>query len=92
MAYVGNHGDNLTGVVDINPIDPTSAAEIACGHCEASADRPYGAEYPWLSFINDGQESLPVELQRVADDLNGAEFPHVCRSSLAIPTLTLSTI
>jgi hypothetical protein len=52
VAYVGNHGDNLTGVVDVNAIDPTSAAEVACGHCEASVDRPYGAEYPWFSFIN----------------------------------------
>ena len=51
-AYVGNHGDNLTGVEDINSIDPTSPAEVACGHCEASIDRPYGAEYPWFSFIN----------------------------------------
>lgn len=52
VAYIGNHGDNLTGAVDINAIDPTSAAEVACGHCEASVDRPYGSQYPWFSFIN----------------------------------------
>jgi hypothetical protein len=52
VAYVGNHGDNLTGMKDINPINPASPAEIACGHCEASTDRPYGSEYPWFSFIN----------------------------------------
>ena len=51
-AYIGNHGDNLTGVEDINAIDPTSPAEVACGHCESSANRPFGSQYPWFSFIN----------------------------------------
>ena len=52
VAYIGNHGDNLTGVEDVNSIDPTSAAEIACGHCESSQNRPFGSQYPWFSFIN----------------------------------------
>ena len=81
VAYVGNHGDNLTGVVDINSIDPTSAAEIACGHCEASTHRPLWSRVSLAFFHQRGQESVPVELQRFTDDLNGAEFPHVvvCR-------------
>jgi len=52
VAYVGNHGDDLSGVLDINQINPQSPGEIACGHCEAVADRPYGTEYPYLAFIN----------------------------------------
>ena len=53
LAYVGNHGDDLSGVLDANQINPASAAEVACGHCEASVDRPFGAEYPYLAFINE---------------------------------------
>ena len=52
VAYVGNHGGNLSGLVDVNQINPQSPAEIACNHCEAQADRPYGTEYPYLQFIN----------------------------------------
>jgi Carboxypeptidase regulatory-like domain/TonB dependent receptor len=55
VAYVGNHGDDLSGVLDINQINPRSPGENTptCQHCEAIADRPYGAEYPYLAFIND---------------------------------------
>jgi len=52
VAYIGNHGGHLTGVIDINQINPQSPAELACGHCEANADRPYAAKYPDISFIN----------------------------------------
>jgi Carboxypeptidase regulatory-like domain/TonB dependent receptor-like, beta-barrel len=51
VAYVGNHGSKLTGVQDVNQVDPASAAEIACGHCE-QAGRPYATQYPDLGFIN----------------------------------------
>lgn len=51
-AYVGNHGQDLPGITDLNQLNPQSAAEIACGHCEANADRPYGTQYPYLEFIN----------------------------------------
>jgi len=52
MSYVGNRGTKLTGIYDINQINPQSAAEIACGHCEANANRPYAAQFPYLEFIN----------------------------------------
>jgi len=52
LAYIGNHGDDLSGVLDVNQLDPSSAAEIACGHCEANVHRPFGSEYPYLSNIN----------------------------------------
>jgi outer membrane receptor protein involved in Fe transport len=52
VAYVGNHGDALSGVVDANQLDPQSGAEIACKDCEAIADRPFGTEYPYLAVIN----------------------------------------
>lgn len=50
VSYVGNHGSRLTGIYDINQVNPQSAAEIACGHCEAN--RPFSAQYPYLGFIN----------------------------------------
>jgi hypothetical protein len=52
VAYVGNHGTKLAGLRDVNQINPQSAAEIACGHCEANADRPFAAQFPYLEFIN----------------------------------------
>jgi hypothetical protein len=51
VGYVGNHGTKLIGVRDINQVDPNSAAEIACGHCQ-QAGRPYYTKYPYLSYIN----------------------------------------
>jgi hypothetical protein len=41
VGYVGTHGDNLIGNVDLN--QPTSLA---------SSVTPYGAKYPFLQFIN----------------------------------------
>jgi hypothetical protein len=52
IGYVGNHGADLSGTLDVNQINPQSAAEIACGHCEALADRPYYNKYPYLEYIN----------------------------------------
>jgi hypothetical protein len=40
MTYVGTHGDNLTGSIDLNQIDP------------ATGLRPYATQYPYLQFIN----------------------------------------
>ncbi len=51
-SYVGNHGRNQAGVLDLNQLNASSAAEIACGHCEANSNRPYGTTYPYLQFIN----------------------------------------
>lgn len=51
LGYVGNHGFGLTGLRDINQVNPQSPAEIACGHCE-QAGRPYDAQFPFLAFIN----------------------------------------
>ena len=50
VGYVANHGSNLTGFRDINQVNPNSAAEIACGHCE-QAGRPYDQAFPFLSYI-----------------------------------------
>jgi outer membrane receptor for ferrienterochelin and colicin len=50
-SYVGNHGRNALGVLDINQVNQNSPAEIACGHCEQDG-RPYNSKYPYLSYIN----------------------------------------
>jgi hypothetical protein len=52
VSYVGNHGSNLTGFRDLNMIDPSDPREIACGHCEANADRPLAAAFPYLRYVN----------------------------------------
>ena len=52
VNYIGNHGSGLPGILELNQINPQSPAEIACGHCEAVADRPYGAQYPYLAYID----------------------------------------
>jgi len=51
LSYVGNHAAKLTGVMDLNQVDPNSAAEIACGHCE-QAGRPFAIKFPYLRFVN----------------------------------------
>lgn len=50
VAYVGDHGSRLTGIRDINQVDPNSPAEIACGHCE-QAGRPFYNQFPYLAQI-----------------------------------------
>jgi hypothetical protein len=50
VAYVGNRGMKLASIRDINQVDPNSAAEIACGHCEQNG-RPFYGQFPNLSFI-----------------------------------------
>jgi hypothetical protein len=52
VNYIGNHGSGLPGILELNQINPQSPAEIACQHCEAVADRPYGAQYPYLAYID----------------------------------------
>ena len=54
VSYVGNHGSNLTGFVDLNQINPANPAEntALCNHCEDPTHRPFGAAYPYLGFIN----------------------------------------
>jgi len=39
VGYVGTHGDNLTGFIDVNQIDP------------ATGLRPYATKFPYLRFI-----------------------------------------
>ena len=51
MGYVGNHGTKLLSVYDVNQVNPQSAAEIACGHCE-QAGRPYNTQFPFLAVVN----------------------------------------
>jgi len=51
IGYVGNRGVQLYSVRDINQVDPVSAAEKACGHCEQDG-RPFNAKFPFLGFIN----------------------------------------
>jgi hypothetical protein len=66
IGYVGNKGTRLYSVYDINQIPNQSAAEIACGHCEANADRPFGVRFPYLAVINylgNGYESRYNGLQ-----------------------------
>jgi hypothetical protein len=49
VSYVGNHGTKLIGFHDINEINPQSAAEIACNHCEANVAFP---QFPYLNYVN----------------------------------------
>jgi hypothetical protein len=39
VGYVGTHGDNLSGFVDVNQIDPVTGL------------RPYATQFPYLRFI-----------------------------------------
>jgi hypothetical protein len=53
LAYVGNHGSNLTGIRDINqpPVGTDySAACVTDSNCDQDA-RPYNAKFPFLSNI-----------------------------------------
>jgi hypothetical protein len=53
VAYVGNHGSNLTGIRDINqpPVGTDySAACVTDPNCDQDA-RPYNAKFPFLSNI-----------------------------------------
>src|SRR6202521_5040868 len=43
VGYVGNHGDNLLGIRDINQCAPNPD-----GNCV----RPFAAQYPYLQYIN----------------------------------------
>ena len=49
VADVGNHGSR-PWIDDVNQVDPNSAAEIACGHCEQNG-RPFYNRFPYLSSI-----------------------------------------
>jgi hypothetical protein len=49
VSYVGNHGTKLIGFRDINEINPQSAAEIACVHCETNVQFP---QFAYLAYIN----------------------------------------
>ncbi len=50
VGYVGDHGQRLAGIRDINQVDPNSPAEIACGHCEQNG-RPFFGQFPYLAQI-----------------------------------------
>src|SRR5262249_34748688 len=65
VAYVGNKGTKLYSVRDINQVDPVSAAELACGHCEQDG-RPFANTFPFLGFVNfleNGDDSIYHGLQ-----------------------------
>jgi hypothetical protein len=40
VGYVGNHGDNLLGITDLNMVNP------------ATGDAPFAAKFPYLQYIN----------------------------------------
>ena len=54
VSYVGNHGSNMTGFVDLNMIDPNNPLEntVACNHCEDPTHRPLAAAFPYLRYVN----------------------------------------
>ena len=72
VGYVGNHGDNLTGIRDVNQCPPNTT-----GGCPNSL-RPYFANFPYLHFINlqsnwarSNYDSLQATLtKRVSHGLN----------------------
>ena len=76
VAYIGNHGDNLSGAVDINSINPQSPGELdpACNHCEANANRPYASKFPWLAFINQIQNPYISNYHGLQATLTGRHF------------------
>jgi hypothetical protein len=76
VAYIGNHGDNLSGVVDPNQLDPQSAGENTptCQHCEASTNRPFGAQYPYLSFVNMVKNPYRSNYNGLQTTLTGRHF------------------
>jgi len=45
VGYVGNHGDNLLGIADINTCPPNTAG------CPSNL-RPFNAAFPYLQYIN----------------------------------------
>ena len=47
VGYVGSKGTKLYSVYDINQIPNQSAEELACGHCEDNAHRPFGVTFPY---------------------------------------------
>jgi Carboxypeptidase regulatory-like domain/TonB dependent receptor len=49
VAYVGNHGSNLTGIRDINQAPVGSDYSAACASDQAC--RPYNSKFPYLSNI-----------------------------------------
>lgn len=49
VAYVGNHGTNLTGIRDINQAPVGTDYNPACSSDQAC--RPYNAQFPYLSNI-----------------------------------------
>jgi len=65
LSYVGTHGSDIVGIVDINqaptgsgfmPIDilvgDPSASKTCCGPGSEQASRPFYKQFPYLSFIN----------------------------------------
>jgi hypothetical protein len=80
VGYVGSKGTKLYSVYDINQIPNQSPAEIACGNCEANADRPFGVKFPYLEFINflsNGYESKYHGLQTTLTQRNLKGFSFV---------------
>ena len=77
-TYVGNHGRNLTGVLDINQLNGSSPAEIACGHCEDNSHRPFGTQYPYLQFINMLSSSYVSNYNALQVTLNEKGFHGLC--------------
>jgi hypothetical protein len=80
VGYVGNRGVQLYSVRDINQLDPTSAAEVACGNCEANSHRPFGTRFPFLRYINfleNGYTSIYHGLQVSATQRSWHGFSYV---------------
>ncbi|HEV2198179.1 MAG TPA: TonB-dependent receptor [Bryobacteraceae bacterium] len=44
VSYVGNHGDNLTGFLDINQCAPNPNGDCV---------RPYGSKFPFIKYLNE---------------------------------------
>ena len=60
VNYIGNHGSGLPGILELNQINPQAPGELlpdpsnpqCASHCELVGDRPYGAQYPYLAYID----------------------------------------
>jgi hypothetical protein len=48
VGYVGNHGQDLLGLRDINQCAPNPDPTV----CDSGVSRPYFAQFPYLEYIN----------------------------------------
>ena len=80
VAYVGNHGSHLPGIIDINQAAAGSGwtpAAIAAGAADPIAEqlsRPYESEFPYLGVINEIEGLYRSNYNGLQATLNGRNY------------------